>query len=264
MHSCIYEGKVEHRRRQPVNHAFQYSIFMIYLDLKEIRGLVGPRRPISRARFASASFHDDDHLLGQGVANQCESLEQNVRSLIQRQTGVAARGPIRLLTQLRYFGLYFSPLNLYFAFDEHEQKLETVVAEVSNTPWNEKRHYLLWNGNRYRDGAPHGFRHPKDFHVSPFLPMEMEYRWRIGDPGQQLAVHVECLADAAPVFSAGMVLERRPLTRQQLRRMSWRYPVMSFRILSAIYYQALKLWWKKCPFYAHPQKLARTASPLTD
>ena len=259
MHSCIYEGTVSHRRHRPVDHRFQYRLFMVYLDLAELPELVGQGKLISSRQWALRSFVRSDHLQTRG-----ETLEAEVRALIHQRTGREATGPIRLLTQLRYFGLYFSPLNLYFAYDERGTQLEFIVAEVSNTPWNERHYYVLWEGNQCSTGQNTTFRHAKEFHVSPFMDMQLEYAWRVDTPGDRLSLSLETLENRDQLFVANMQLRQRELNRAALRRMSLRYPAMTAQIVAAIYYQALKLWWKKCPFYPHPEKRKPTTIPAAD
>ncbi|MBM4005459.1 MAG: DUF1365 domain-containing protein [Planctomycetes bacterium] len=250
MQSCIYHGTVAHQRFEPVTHRFSYKLYMLYLDLDELPGLVGRGKTISGSRFGLASFLRGDHLF-----DRERPLADEVRERVARQTGIACRGPIRLLTQLRYFGYYMSPLNLFYCLRECGTRVEAVVAEVNNTPWNERHCYLLWDGNREPEDSGMRFIHPKDFHVSPFMDMDLEYDWRLSPPDASLKV---CLANrraGKTLFTASMNLERRELSRSALRRMSLRFPVMTARISAAIYLQALRLWWKKCPFYAHPRRL---------
>jgi DUF1365 family protein len=177
MHSCIYKGIVTHRRREPVEHRFQYRLFMVYLDLDEIPTLVGRRGLLAGSKYALRSFLRTDHLY-----EPSQPLADEVRDVIRRQTGQSSHGPIRLLTQLRYFGYYMSPLNLFYAFDASGRRVETIVAEVNNTPWNERHCYVLWAGNRRGDASQLQFEHAKEFHVSPFMDMDMEYEWRLTKP----------------------------------------------------------------------------------
>ena len=258
MQSCIYEGHVTHHRRQPVEHRFGYRLYMAYLDLDELPSLVGPRRQIASRRWAARSFLRGDHLF-----DQQRPLAEEVRSLIQQQTGRCPRGPVRLLTQLRHFGYYLSPLNLYYLFDEDNVQVDCVLAEVNNTPWNERHVYTLWDGNRRLagSGGTIEYQHPKTFHVSPFMDMDVEYRWRLSSPGDELQLQVANLRGGDTFFTASMTLARQPLTQAVLRRVSWRYPLMTARIAAAIYLQAWKLWRKQCPFYPHPARAVDSKSP---
>ncbi|MEZ6138480.1 MAG: DUF1365 domain-containing protein [Pirellulaceae bacterium] len=248
MYSCLYEGTVSHRRRSPVEHQFRYRIYMVLLDLNEIPALVGRRSLIGDSKTSVRSFLRSDHLFDPAIP-----LTQELRQTVFLATERESNGPIRLLTQLRSFGYYMSPLNLFYCFDASDQRIETVVAEVNNTPWNERHCYVLWDGNRQESDASLTFSHPKHFHVSPFMPMNMTYQWQLSPPEQSLQVHLANVDDDGVQFEAGMSLKRQQLNRMNLTRMSIRYPLMTARIVSAIYFQALKLWWKKCPSYTHPK-----------
>ena len=243
MHSCIYEGQVVHQRHSPVDHAFSYRLYMVYLDLSELPDLVPQRR------FGAATFLHSDHL-----AQSDKPIDSAVRDLVEQHTGLRPRGPIRLLTQLRYFGYYFSPLNLQYCFDEDGSIVESIVAEVSNTPWGEQHCYVLWEGNRTDTTGGLHFSHEKSFHVSPFMDMDVFYNWRLSTPGSNLLAHIDNHRGDEPFFTASLALKRQTFNQRSLNRLLMRYPLMTARITAAIYYQALKLWWKKCPYYPHPKK----------
>ncbi len=248
MQSCLYEGVVTHARVRPVDHAFRYRMFMAYLDLDELAGTLDSVTLLSRRRFAPASFLRDDHL---GPIDQ--PLAVSVREHVRDKVGIETRGPVRILTQLRYFGAYFSPINLFYLFDETETRIEAVVAEVSNTPWLERHHYILWEGNCSQRENKMAFSHCKEFHVSPFMDMDAEYRWQLTSPAEQLSVQLSSFNEGRSLFQANMTLTRRPLDNRHLACLLLRYPVTSARITMAIYFQALKLWLKKCPFFPHPK-----------
>jgi uncharacterized protein len=248
MHSCIFEGSVSHCRFEPIEHRFQYRLYMLYLDLAELPELVGTGRLISSKRVAGTSFLESDHLSGMG------NLDTEVRSLVELETGQRPSGPVRMLTQLRYFGYYFSPLNLFYVFSKDGLELETIVAEVNNTPWGERQCYVLWSGNRLAADRMLSYQHEKQMHVSPFMGMKMDYRWRIKAPSDQLSVALENICDDRRLFAACLNLNRLELNRSNLRWVSLRYPLMTAQIITAIHFQALKLWWKKCPVYQHPNK----------
>jgi DUF1365 family protein len=200
------------------------------------------------ASFSLASFRRQDHF-----GDPRQPLDAAVRELAERRTGMRLEGPIRLLTNLRQFGYYFSPLNLFYCFDREDTRVEAVVAEVTNTPWLQRHCYVLWEGNRTGPPGRLEFRHPKTFHVSPFLDMDFEYRWRLSLPGKRLKVYLADYRGDDRVFDAGLVLGRRPLTRLEMLRSVLRHPLMCARIVLGIHCQALRLWRKGCPFYAHPK-----------
>ena len=180
-------------------------------------------------------------------------LADAVRDLVQQRTGWRPAGPIRLLTLLRNWGYYFNPLSLYYCFASGTQEVEAVVAEVSNTPWRERHWYVLWQGNRIGEPSQLKFRHPKDFHVSPFLDLDFVYEWHLSPPREQLNVALATLRGEDRVFDASFSLKRRELTRWNMLRTLARFPWMTARVVQAIYWQAFRLWRKKCPFYPHPK-----------
>ena len=258
MLSCIYEGQVQHRRINPVGHEFRYGLFMLYLDLDELPGLLQGGHGLRGPRFSPASFCRKDHLGAPSVP-----LREAVLDLVNRQTGMQLSGPVRLLTLLRSYGYYFSPLNLYFCFDRDGGSVTATVAEVTNTPWLQKHWYVLWAGNRFGRTDLLRFRHRKDFHVSPFMDLDAEYEWRLTVPGPRLAVFLANRREGRRFFEVTMVLRRVELSRRTMARMLLRHPWMTARVSQAIYWQALRLWLKKCPFYPHPghgntQEMRRT------
>jgi len=247
MNSSFYEGRVMHRRHGEVEHRFRYSLCMAYVDLAELPSLVGREPFLAQSRFAPAAFLRQDH-----VGDPACTLDTTIRDMVMAETGEKPAGPIRVLTQLRYWGYYFSPLNLFYCFERSGQQVESVVAEVSNTPWKQKHCYVLWSGNR-RDGTSGGYRHKKSFHVSPFMDMDAEYDWTLSPPEDHLTVLIRSRRSGQPIFDAAMSLRRRPWKRGTLPWMLVKHPMSTAKIVAGIYYEALRLWLKKAPFYPHPQ-----------
>ena len=245
--SAVYEGWVRHRRHSPHAHSFQYRICMLYVDLDEVDRLFAGRWLWSVGRRNFAEFRRSDYLGDPSVR-----LADAVRERVRAQTGNAPRGPIRLLTQLRYFGHCFNPVSFYYCYGEDGMTLEAVVAEITNTPWKERHSYVLPAASAQRRGRALAWRFAKEFHVSPFLPLQRGYAWRLTVPADALRVHMDvCDGDAREV-DATLVLERRPVNAANLARALLRFPAMTLRIVIAIHWQALLLWLRRNPVYDHP------------
>lgn len=243
MNSRLYTGRLRHRRHMPREHAFRYQVFMAYLRLDEIDEVLAKSPFWSRARFAPASFRREDFL-----GDPDKPLEDEVKRRVFEETGREHRGPIYLLANLRYFGLQMNPIACYYCFDE-EGELQHLVAEVTNTPWNERHSYVLTPSAGERVLRR---QFDKAFHVSPFNPMGMRYDWRSNVPGERLAIHLENHTDRGREFDATLALRAEPITGASLNRVLWRFPLMTAKVALAIYWQALKLFIKRVPLYPHP------------
>ncbi len=247
MKSCIYKGRVSHRRFTPTPHEFRYSLFMMYLDLEELPNLFDRFLLWSVQRSNIASFRREDHL---GDASR--SLIDAVRDRVEVETGSRPVGPIRLLTHLRYFGLGFNPVSFYYCFDALDEKVEAILCEVNNTPWGEQHLYVLAENRNEGTSGRKLFRRQKEFHVSPYMPMDMDYEWRFATPDESLGVHMENYRDGEKVFDATLALRRAPINSLQLARALVQFPWVTGKVVAGIYFEALRLWLKKTPIYSHP------------
>ena len=242
MNSGIYVGTLRHRRFAPRPHQFEYRLFMMLLDLSELDLVFHGRWFWSTRRPAPVRFRRADYLGDQRI-----SLDEAVRRLVAEQTGTRPCGPIRMLANLRMFGYCFNPVTFYFCHDPSGETIEHIVAQITNTPWKERHAYVLPVG----DDALR-FRFGKAFHVSPFMPMTLQYDWRFSVTDGRLAVHMENHDDTGKLFDATLVLGRREITAASLAAVLARFPIMTLQVLGAIYWHALRLWVRRTPFFVHP------------
>lgn len=248
MESCLYVGRVEHRRYGPVEHAFGLPLFFFYLDLDELDAVFDGRWLWSHRRTAFGRFRREDHL-----GDPATPLVDAVRDVVERDTGRRPTGPVRLLTHLRYAGYVFNPLSVFYCFSPGGERLEAVVAEVTSTPWKERHCYVLPTPDAAGRGGTYRVEAEKEMHVSPFMDMELAYRFGIGTPGPRLGLSIACMdPDRRRLFDARLALRRREIGTAALLGTALRYPLMTWQVIAGIHWQAIRLWWKGAPFHSHP------------
>ena len=240
--SAIYHGHIRHRRHAPHAHAFSYPMFFMYLDLDELD------RVFARRWFWSVGRRSDYH------GDPDVPLADAVRATVRERIGRAPDGPIRLLTHLRYFGHCFNPVSFYYCYAADGVTLDVIVAEITNTPWRERHAYVLPASAGERHGNTLHFAFDKQFHVSPFLPMQRHYDWRFQPPGENLRVHMDVNRDDGCDFDATLVLARRPINGATLAFALLRHPLLTMRVVLAIHWQAFIIWCRQNPVYDHPTR----------
>jgi DUF1365 family protein len=222
---------------------------MLFIDLSELPDLFdafplwSARRP-APARFRRRDYHGDPAV----------PLDQAVRDTIETHTGLRPGGPIRLLTHLRYFGFIFNPVSFYFIYDREDTHVETILAEITNTPWGERRAIVLDATLDRGSGKVKHYRFNKDFHVSPFMQMDVVYDWRFIDPGSIFIVNMADIDTGQKIFDATLSLQKKALSKYRLLGMLLRYPFLTLIIVLKIHWQALKLWYKGAVFHEHPKQ----------
>jgi hypothetical protein len=241
--SALYEGTVRHRRMTVRKREFRYGIHMAYVDLDELPRLLGGS--LASPRPGIVRFRRSDYF-----GDPAADLADSVRDEVERLTGAWPGGPVRLLANLRAFGHCFNPVSFYYCFEPAGERVEAVLAEVTNTPWGERHAYALSRSDG--DARVLSGRSEKLLHVSPFMGMDHEYEWRVGVPGERLSVHIESHREGRPTFDATLNLERRELSRGSLASATARHPMNTVHVLARIYGQALRLKLRGVPVYPHP------------
>jgi DUF1365 family protein len=246
--SALYIGAVRHRRFEVREHVLRYRLALAYIDLDELPHLLGGR--LVDPRPGLVRFRRRDYLVGAGGTTV--PLSTAVRDEVQRHAGRRPEGPIRLLTQLRSYGHCFNPVSFYYCFDARGDRLEHVLAEVTNTPWGERHPYVISATGENAPGDALTGASEKMLHVSPFMGMDHTYRWRVTPPGRTLEVHIENHRRGRRAFDASLSMRRHPLTRRLLSRTALDYPFSTLRVLALIYSHAVRLKLKGVPVHPHP------------
>jgi uncharacterized protein len=241
---AIYEGTARHRRVEPVRREFAPRLFLSYLDVDALPGSLDPLPGWSARRRAPVHFRRRDFFDGSE-----RPLGAAVRDLVEHRLGRRPTGRIHLLAHLRTFGWLFNPLAVYYCWAADGRTLDAVVLEVTNTPWGERHWYVLdaQAAERTRTVA-------KAMHVSPFLPMDLDYRISWAPPGEDLHLEIEVVHDGAVVFSAALALHRVVLDKRAAVTVLARYPLAPLRVSLAIYRRAFSLLLARVPLYRHSSR----------
>ena len=244
----IYSGTIRHRRFSPFNHFFTYPIFLAYFDIANVESMLKKSWIWNTNKPSIISFHRRDY------HGDCEqTLDTAVRYTIKEKTGKDLKGPIRILTHLRYFGYCFNPVSFYYCFNEYDNDVELIMAEVTNTPWNERHAYMI--SDRLIGENFFISNMKKEFHVSPFWGMDHNYEWIFSHPGKNLLVNMKNYKNGEKVFDATLSMHRDEMNIKNLMGKTLRFPFITAHVVWRIHWNAAKLWLKGARFYTHPDKI---------
>lgn len=261
MHSAIYQGNLRHRRFFPKQHEFSYSSTLFYIDLDELPGLFDGVKGWSYNRTNFGSFRRAD-FLGDPAVPLKEAVRSEVNALLASDKKNLLRcpdGAVRMLTNLRILGFCFNPVTFYYLFNAGVEKPAMILAQVNNTPWNERHTYLIHCEEK--TGKANS-QFDKKFHVSPFNPLDMEYHWVSSVPAENVLVHMENHGRAQNSqdhsgrhfschMDATLTLKRQPWSKSLLQKILWLQPWAAIKVPVAIYWQAVRLFIKGVPVYTH-------------
>lgn len=240
--SAIYSGWVRHRRFLPAKHEFTYKIYLTWVNLNEVDKLFNKGPLLSPSKWPSmVAFRRKNYL-----RSSKEDLLQACREKVKEDLSFDFDGEVCILTNLQYFGLCYNPVSFYYCYGKDEN-LKAIIAEINNTPWNQRHSYCIdMREKNYKD-------FDKDFHISPFMPMDINYHWAFGPAKEKLAVKMQNFHKEEQMFDVDMQLERQEWSTARVLKYSLLYPLIPLKVIWGIYYQALRLKMKKVPFYDHPK-----------
>ena len=177
-------------------------------------------------------------------------LHEAVRNTIKNKTNYLPKGPIRILTNLRYFGYCFNPVSFYYCYNEDDTEVEMIMAEVTNTPWNERHCYFIKNkkNKKFKENLK------KEFHVSPFWDMDHDYEWFFKEPDNHLSVNMINFKNKKKIFDVNLNLKQTAeLNFKNLILYTFKFPFLTLIVFLRIHFQALILLIRGATFYNHPK-----------
>ena len=239
--SSVYKGVVLHHRFRPKKHRFIYRVFSFCLDLGELSQLDKKLRFFSVNRFNLFSFYEKDH--GRGD----KKLKEHITSILDQHGYNSASSKITLLCYPRILGYVFNPLSVYFCYNK-TGTLRVILYEVSNTFG--KRHIYLLPVEKDRSET---IRHysKKELYVSPFMPMETNYSFRISPPEEKVSICIQQTSGSKEssekkqkILNALFTGEKENLSDTILLRLFVFHPLMTIKVITAIHWEAARLWIK--------------------
>ncbi|MBT5150421.1 MAG: DUF1365 domain-containing protein [Nitrosomonadales bacterium] len=242
MHS-IYKGTISHSRTKGPQYSFSYRTTMLFLDLDEIKSAFNKRLFWSYEKPNLASFRRKDFF-----GDTSKPIKQEIIKLITKNLKCKVDGRVFLLTTIRYFGYCFNPVSFYYCYNK-KKELTAIVSHITNTPWGE-RHAYVHDCRKIRGGTK-TFKFKKDFYVSPFLPMDLEYIWKFTEPKDFLFTSMECSKNQKKYFTATLKMTRQSWSSYSLNKLLFLSVPMGMKTIISIYWNALILYLKKVKFYPH-------------
>ena len=232
--SCIYSGFIVHKRFKPKKHFFSYKTFSLLIDLNEVVNLEKKIKFFSYNKFNILSFYDIDHGPRDGSC-----LTEWVKKILAESKVNIGSGSIKLLCFPRFFGYVFNPLSIFYCYDENSQ-IKAVLYEVKNT-FNEQHTYVF-------PASPSSnlilHKCDKKFYVSPFIEMKTFYNFRLLKPGTIISIFIKQADIDGPLLTACQAGKRLELNSFNLFVQFLKHPLMSFKVILAIHFEAFRLWSK--------------------
>jgi DUF1365 family protein len=240
---AILDASISHARHRPRANRFCYRAAYFAIPAGDLReGRHGRLFSIDRPNLFAlrTSDYGDGHL----------APEARIRRILAEWNLPDADGEIVLLTLPRILGYVFNPVSFWFCFDANG-RLRAVLADVCNT-FGERHSYLCFHEDHRPIAPGDTLRTRKIFHVSPFIDVKGEYRFRFACSGDRIAVSIDLFDEAGLLLSTSIGGALRPLSDGALVRSLLGNPLLPLMVIGLIHWQALNLYLKRIGRFRKP------------
>ncbi len=246
-------GDIRHHRYIPKKHMFRYNMYWSLLDLDKLNENADRYRFFSNETWNLLSYRKQDFI---GAGKQ--QTKDSVLNFLSKETNKAFDGKVFILSHLRFLGFNFNSVSFYFCIDK-QGELQYIISEITNTPWGERHAYLHSCEKSLSRSGCCIFNFSKNFHISPFVSMDMNYQWLFKITNSNMRIHMKVTKknkeknDPLKVLDVTFTGKHLPLTQANISKLIFKNPFQPLKMIFGIYWQALRLWFKKVPFYSHPK-----------
>ena len=247
MPHSLYFGEVVHVRHRPKQHILRYRVFSALINISELKASKIPKWLFAINKWAIFSIWEKDFGKREIDQQTNGTLSENIEGILNKADICEKMSKIELLCYPRIFGFVFNPLSVYFCYSEADD-LRAIIYEVANT-FGERHHYVIAKTNSENQKIEHVCQ--KVFYVSPFIPMDCQYKFNIIAPNKDVAIKISETDQDGPLLYAAFHGKRQEFSTRTLILALFKYPLMTLKVVMAIHLEAIKLLMKGAPIFKH-------------
>ena len=252
MKSSFCNGSVIHNRLNPKPHRFKYHMSWCLFDLDSIDEVFNHSKLWSLNKWNLVSIRNEDY-----INSKTDSIKSKAQSYIKKQTNKDFNGKIFLFTHPRYMGFGFNSVNFYLCYEG--ENIVYILSEINNTPWKQKHVYFhdINHSINHPTIKPteYEFKFQKEFHISPFVDMAIDYLWKFTINQESLQVSMQLNQNEKLLMNVNLNTNLTLIHNNNLMKWTVKKPFQALKMFAGIYWQAFKLWTKKIPFLTHPENI---------
>ena len=238
--SSIFNGIVSHSRLLPKVHNFSYKVYSMLFNIDELEKTQKECKFFSYNKFNLFSFYYKDH----GEKDGSNPKEWILK--IAKKESISPLGlKIFCLCYPRVLGYVFNPISVWFIYNKNT--LRMIIYEVRNT-FGEDHSYVF---NLINESEKLNHKSKKLLHVSPFINMDGRYEFSTDLSSDQVKVIIKEISNNKHLLTASFIGKAKSFNDKNLFLNFILYPMLTFKVIFGIHYQALILWLKNIKYVKH-------------